>query len=255
MTMTAAATTAYSDGTDPADAPTDASAASASASSPSSASALAALEFCRRSPSAVVVTVWPNAHSQAASVRSWLASCGASVVYEGEVEIEQRGGVAACMALYLGEEWLDSNCWYMESPLPSGPPQGPHAGAKWKAALTFTNDAPVTVFVVDAAAAGGALWRGKYGIREALRAAVPGALGNSCMHLTDNQADALDAWRRTGGAAGGGVARGGGGGGGGGYACDSSHAFHCARVLLSPSSVRFINQADVSCRCRRESRN
>ena len=32
-----------------------------------------------------------------------------------------------------------------------------------------------------------------------------------------------------------------------GYECDSSYAFHCARVLLNPQSVSFLNkQADVN---------
>ena len=32
---------------------------------------------------------------------------------------------------------------------------------------------------------------------------------------------------------------------GGGYACDSSYAYHCARVLLDESSVRFLAEADA----------
>ena len=59
----------------------------------------------------------------------------------------------------------------MESPLPSGPPAGPFAGAKWKAALAFREDAPMHVFVVDAAGAS-RLWSGKYVIREKLRQEV-----------------------------------------------------------------------------------
>lgn len=27
-----------------------------------------------------------------------------------------------------GEDWLETNCWYMEGPLPEGPPDGPFAG-------------------------------------------------------------------------------------------------------------------------------
>lgn len=198
-----------------------------------------ALSFCRASPTAVVVTVWPTAHAVAGEVRAWLSSCGARVLLEREVSIASRGGVATCMALYYGEDWVHTNCWYGESPLPTGRPAGPYAGAKWKAALTFACEAPMTVFVVDAEGTDDALWRGKYGIRDKLRRAVPNALGNCCMHLTDDQADALAAWQ--GGGAGGG---GGGGTGGGGYECDSSFAFHCARVLLTDSSANFLNSAD-----------
>ena len=32
----------------------------------------------------------------------------------------------------------------------------------------------------------------------------------------------------------------------GGYACDSSYAFHCARVLLTPSSIEFLASADIT---------
>jgi hypothetical protein len=191
-----------------------------------------ALAFCRASPSAVVVTVWPTAHALAHKARAWIEDCGGTVLHAREVDVGRRGAVATCMALYSGEAWLESNCWYGESPLPEGPPEGPHAGAKWKAALTWRRDAPLTVFVVDAAAAGGALWSSKYRVREALRREAD-ALGNGCVHLTDDQASALAAWKR--GAA---------AGGGGGYACDSSYAYHCARVLLDASSVAFLNSCD-----------
>ena len=59
----------------------------------------------------------------------------------------------------------------MESPLPGGPPSGPFAGAKWKAALAFRQDAPMHVFVVDAAGAP-SVWSSKYMIREKLRKKV-----------------------------------------------------------------------------------
>ena len=76
------------------------------------------------------------------------------------------------------------------------------------------------------------MWSSKYRVREALRREAD-ALGNGCVHLTDDQASALAAWKR--GAA---------AGGGGGYACDSSYAYHCARVLLDASSVAFLNSCD-----------
>ena len=65
-------------------------------------------------------------------------------------------------------------------------------------------------------------------MREQLRREV-GGLGNCCVPLPDNQAAALD----------------GRGASGAGYACDSSYAYHCARVLLDESSVRFLAEADA----------
>merc|ERR1712216_474273 len=193
-----------------------------------------ALAFCRESPTAVIATVWPTAHSQVSAARAWLDTTGCTLVHEASVYLSPQAAVPAILALYHGEEWLDSNCWYMESPLPEGPPQGPFAGAKWKAQLAFREDAPMHVFVLDAAWAS-RLWSSKYAIREKLRASV-GSLGNSCLHLTDDQSDALNAWRQ-----GHGVLH------GGGYECDSSYAFHCARVLLNPQSVSFLNkQTDVN---------
>eukprot|EP00039_Didymoeca_costata_P006507 m.90924 g.90924 ORF g.90924 m.90924 type:complete len:234 (-) comp13281_c0_seq3:95-796(-) len=201
-----------------------------------------AVKFCRTASSAVVVTVWPTARSQVNSVRKWIEqSCKASILFEKTIALRKKAGVPTCMALYYGEDWIHTNCWYMESPIPSGPPSAPYAGAKWKAALTFPGQdddtqCEMTVFVVDAEGSQGALWRGKYQIREQLRRAVPGALGNCCMHLTDDQTDALEAWK---------VAPSSGQGGSrGGYECDSSYAFHCARVLLDEASVAFLNDAD-----------
>ena len=229
-----------------------------------------ALKFCCSSATAVVATVWPTAHSQASAARAWLLDSGAKILLEKEVQIAATGAVPTCMALYYGEDWLDSNCWYMESPLPEGPPEGPHAGAKWKAALTFRSNVegglspativapvpssppppPMTVIVADAAAAAGKLWRTKYSIRDRLRSSV-GALGNACLHITDDQASALRDWKQQqqqqqqGAAMTTGNGGGGGSGGGGSFACDSSYAFHCARVLLDDSSVAFLNSANV----------
>ena len=110
------------------------------------------------------------------------------------------------MALYNGEEWLESNCWYMEQPLPTGPPTGPFAGAKWKRALCYRNDADHRphACVCDVSACGGSLWSSKYGIRRTL-ANKSGNPGNSCIHLTDEQTSqvlagsvaAAVAWRAT----------------------------------------------------------
>jgi len=98
-----------------------------------------ALSFCRSSPYAVVATIWPTAAaSQVDVARDWLVKSGAEVTYESEVDIQQAAGPLACMALYHGEDWLQTNCWYMESPLPGGPPEAPWAGAKWKSQLAFS---------------------------------------------------------------------------------------------------------------------
>ena len=70
------------------------------------------LTFCRTSPTAVVVTVWPIARSVAATVRAWLEeSCGATILHERDVSIAPSGGVPTCMALYYGEDWIHTNCW------------------------------------------------------------------------------------------------------------------------------------------------
>ena len=186
-----------------------------------------ALAFCRNSKSAVIATTWPTAHSCVDDVRTWLTSSGAELLFDTSVYMKPEAAVPAILALYHGERWLESNCWYMESPLPEGPPNKPFAGAKWKSALAFREDAPMHVFVVDSSST--QLWSGKYSIREKLRQQV-GSLGNSCLHLTDDQSGALEKWR-----SGNGVLH------GGGYECDSSYAFHCARVLLNQKSVEFLN--------------
>ena len=71
-----------------------------------------ALSFCRSSPDAVVATIWPTAAaSQVDVARDWLVKSGAGVMYESEVDIQKAAGPLACMALYHGEDWLDTNCW------------------------------------------------------------------------------------------------------------------------------------------------
>lgn len=71
-----------------------------------------ALSFCRSSHHAVVATVWPTAAaSQVDVARDWLVKSGAEVMYESEVDIQQGAGPLACMALYHGEDWLQTNCW------------------------------------------------------------------------------------------------------------------------------------------------
>ena len=192
-----------------------------------------ALDFCASSPAAVVLTVWPSGTNHISEVMQWLDGCGARVVHSQSVPLATPlSELLTVMALYDGEEWLESNCWYAEQPLPDGPPSGPYAGAQWKRALCFKNDssrAPQAV-VVDTGAATSSLWTGKYAIRSSL-ASLSGNPGNSCIHLTDRQSPAvLEAMRsgtsRT-------LA--------GGSACDESYAYACARALLHPASVAWLN--------------
>ena len=185
-----------------------------------------ALEFCCTSPHAVVVTLWPSGYNCLARLSDYLEASGGKVLYSTDVLIEPHAAELVVRALYHGEDWLESNCWYSEQPLESGPPSGPHAGAKWKAALCFRSEPPfrMRVFVVDAEKASG-LWSNKYSVRSAM-SRESGNPGNSCMHLTDCQKDALTRGRQ----------------GARGLACDDSYAFHCARCLLTPESLHFLNE-------------
>lgn len=67
-----------------------------------------------------------------------------------------------------------------------------------------------------------------------LRTLLPGNPGNSCIHLTDEQSDAVL------------LERGKGRPGAGGFSCDESYAYTCARCLLNPGSVDFLNSAMAS---------
>lgn len=203
---------------------------------PSSAAA-AALAFCASSPSAVVLTVWPSGASQLDQVREWVAGTGAQVVHEAAVPLNTaRAELCSVLALYDGEDWLETNCWYMEQPLPAGPPDGPYAGAKWKHDLCYRNELSrhPHALVVDVRMASTSLWAAKYGIRRTL-AERSGNPGNSCIHLTDAQDDAVLAAYRAGARA----------GGGGGMACDGSYAFTCARALLHPASLEWLSSAKL----------
>lgn len=207
-------------------------------------SAAAAMNFCASSSAAVVVTVWPSGTGQLREVRDWLSGAGAKICYESPVALAtDTSELLTIMALYNGEDWLQSNCWYMEQPLPTGPPQGPWAGAKWKRALCFRNDASrhPHAIVVDVSDATSSLWRSKYSIRHAL-ATASGNPGNSCIHLTDEQdASTLAAYRRGDRAP-----------GAGGMACDDSYAYACARALFHPESVAYLNSADMDAAAFRE---
>ncbi len=70
-----------------------------------------ALEFCRSKGTAVIATLWPTANSQVGAARQWLADSGAKIVHEQSVYVRPEAAVPAMLALYHGEEWLESNCW------------------------------------------------------------------------------------------------------------------------------------------------
>ena len=157
--------------------------------------AAAAIHHCRTCPTAVVVTLWPSGSRCVDIARKFIAECGAKIVSEHAVTLPPSSGATRNVigelltcAMYDGEEWLESNCWYSEQPLEDlgiglSRPRGPWAGAKWKAALCFRDDgAPLHVFVLDVASAKRSLWSGKYGARAAM-SAHSGNAGNSCMHL------------------------------------------------------------------------
>ena len=104
--------------------------------------AQSALRFTASSPAAVVLTVWPSGTGELATVRAWLEDSAARIVHEQLVPLKtELAELLTVVALYEGEEWVESNCWYSEQPLPTGPPAGPYAGAKWKRALCFRNAA------------------------------------------------------------------------------------------------------------------
>jgi hypothetical protein len=119
----------------------------------------------------------------------------AEVVYEACVDLDEHAHVLLVMALYHGEGWLTSNCYYWEGPLPGGPPTGPFPGAQWKKELAFRPDPetgdvpPLHLFVFDAARCR-RIDGDKYGVRDSMASAVS-APGNCCLHLTDDQSSEL----------------------------------------------------------------
>ena len=194
--------------------------------------AQSALRFTASSPAAVVLTVWPSGTGELATVRAWLEGAAARIVHEQPVPLKtQLAELLMVMALYEGEEWVETNCWYSEQPLPTGAPEGPYAGAKWKRALCFRNAASREphCFVLDTALCSTSLWADKYRLRAKL-ARESGNPGNSCVHLTDNQAGVL-------------ARRGAAASTSGGMSCDESFGFSCARALLHPASFDWINRA------------
>ena len=87
-----------------------------------SAAAMEAIRFCHATPSARVACVWPTGASQLDTARTFLQSQGAQIVHDASVPLADHAHVLLVMALYYGEDWLTSNCYYWESALPGGPP-------------------------------------------------------------------------------------------------------------------------------------
>lgn len=211
-----------------------------------------AISFCQSSTAAAVLTVWPSGGTCLNEVHNWLDSTnGVNVVHSSEVSLTTfESELLTVMALYDGEDWLETNCWYNEQPLPDGPPEGPYAGAKWKHALCFQQpDAPSTKIVptvivleIDQSQAS-SLWSSKYQVRSRL-ARLSGNPGNSCIHLTDRQDKSIlrqyqDTASRPSSSS------------GNSMACDSSYAYTCARALLHPASVEWLNSgANGLARCK-----
>ena len=140
-----------------------------------------------------MLTVWPSGTGELPLVKDWIASSNARVVHEQPVPLTTEiSELLTILALYDGEDWLESNCWYMEQPLPTGPPEGPWAGAKWKRDLCYRNkdSRQPWAMVLDVSAATSSLWSSKYAIRSQL-ASRSGNPGNSCIHITDKQSEQL----------------------------------------------------------------
>ena len=134
-----------------------------------------ATDFCRTSPHAVIVTVWPTAHAQAAAARRWVEDCGGKILHDAEVAIGKQGAIATCLALYSGEDVARDQLLVRRGPYRDR--DEPHAGARWKAALTWTQDAPLTPCSSwTHSETGGALWSWQIS-GEQLRREV-GGLGN-----------------------------------------------------------------------------
>jgi hypothetical protein len=198
-------------------------------------SASSAIAFCQSSPSAAVLTVWPSGTGCLDPVHEWLETSGAEVVHSSAVPLSSSvAELLAVMALYDGEDWL-------EQPQPQGPPGGPYPGAEWKRQLCFNNaksrEPHLLVLDTSTVVAASSLWSSEYRVRSQL-ATLSGNPGNSCIHLTDRQDESVLADYQAGARRDRALAA-----GQGGTACDSSYAYSCARALLHPASVKWLNSA------------
>jgi len=196
-------------------------------------SAPGAVSFCSSSPAAVVLTVWPSGTGYLNEVFQWIDASGAKVMYSSHILLTSKiAELLSVLALYDGEEWLESNCWYHEQPLPDGPPVGPYAGAQWKHALCFRGPEHSNphAIVLDVGSATVSLWSAKYAIRSRL-ARLSGNPGNSCIHLTDKQDESVLAQYHSGKKR----------NLEGGMSCDESYAYACAKAMLHPASIEWLN--------------
>ena len=193
-----------------------------------------ALKFCRTHNTACILTVWPSGMAELSTARQWLQDVGGNIVHEARIEVPPAASFLYVMALYAGEDWLESNCWYGEQPLPGGRPSGPFPGCQWKRELCFAEGcgSAMHALVFDAAGCPD-VWTEKYAFR-AQMASRTGNPGNSCIHLTDDQSRVLRLPPAEAALS----------GGGDGMACDASFAYVCARALLNPLSRHFL---DVTC--------
>lgn len=219
------------------------------------------LKFARTNPNAVVLTLWPSAiigyddngdeqapktQSQIDVSKSYLQRSGAKILYESDIEIPENVSTLLVMAMYWGEDWLRTNCWYNEQPLEDlkipglARPTGSWPGAKWKKELCFRQERPGTtttaavpitkrmyVLIADVGDDGNKrLWSDKYSVRAKMSRDTSHA-GNSCMHLTDDQSRIVTSSSSA-------------SYGGMGMDCNASYAFACARCLLNPEAIKFL---------------
>ena len=172
-----------------------------------------AFKFCLNSPNAVIIIVWPSGGKACVEMaKEYVQACGAVMRYYTLVELAKCAAVPLVRAVYHGEEWLEF-------------------GSKWKKEVCFKNSGKnndpekysLHVLVADAKSTT-SLWRTKHSIREEM-ARKTGNPGDSCMHITDSQVNELSKARCP----------------SSGSSCDSSFAFHCARVLFDDNSLLFLN--------------
>ena len=249
-----------------------------------------ALRAARMDPQAVVLSLWPSAipivesdnsntqpkdeeetttASQIQVGRTYLHECGYTILYETSIDIPREVATLFVLAMYWGEAWLRTNCWYPEQPLEDlgiglRKPTGAWPGATWKTELCFrqqqqqqetaAHTTPANakartmrmhVFVATTSIHDpnpetntnknsrnnrGVLWSKKYAIRDTM-ADNTGHAGNSCMHLTDDQATILQhpPARTSSSTA-----------GNNSMDCNASYAVACARCLLNPYALEFL---------------
>ena len=84
-----------------------------------------AADFCRTSPHAVIVTVWPRPRPSGQRRARWVEDCGGKILHDAEGGHRQARRYSYVPRPVLGEDWLETNCWYGESPCPRDRPTEP----------------------------------------------------------------------------------------------------------------------------------